>query len=1386
MKRKFLTCLLMIGMLLMMIPQNLIHAVTMIRPEAPSTESNHKHEKTALYVGKKIDTVVQRTALLSAVSVPTDPTFFTFDTANPGMIVNYSARPDAPKDIVIPDSYIKDGKTIEITAIGQSAFSGQQLTSVVLNDNLITIGNSAFSGNTGITSIVIPNSVTSLGRNAFNGCSSLSSVTLSNQLTELPASVFEETKVDNLIVPEGILSIGTRAFYKDSALKNIQLPSTLTSIGSYAFYNTGSLQSIVLPSNLQLISEYAFAYSGLTSLSLPDTITSISSNSFYFCTSLQYIKWPVNLKSVKSSAFSSCFKLTDITLPESVETIDNKAFYSCSSLQKIVFGSSIKTIGQNAFDGTKSGIEIHLEYKAVNDVVGAPWGAVNAQIYWQSNDDSCFYISNDGKILGFKPLNHTTNSSQHTASQNHTIVNIPSVINGITVTSIADNAFNSNSSILAVSFPNTLKSIGTRAFYQCGKLGLNDKKIVFPDSVTDIGEEAFVSFSLAVTQIQFGSGIKTIGKNAFNVTNTMKIYLLSKNVNEVIGSPWGANKASIYWKDSDNSCFYVDDEGTLIGFKPLDHNGQDTSQHTDSQNHTVVTIPEEVRGIKITKIGESAFAKTDITSIYFPDTVTEIADEACNNCTSLSYVRLPRNLKTIPKNMFYGCTQLKSIILPDGLTTISDYAFSYSSLEAVTLPDTLQSIGTYAFQKTQLTSLRIPNSVTKLGAGIFGYCPELTEVILPNTLKQIPSSMFTSNKKLQTIVLPESIKTINSYAFSNCSALTTLTLPSGLTEIYDSAFQGCTSINALNLPEGLIRLGENAINGTNITQIKLPSTLEYASKSLTGYKGNIIYVHQARDSSSIAWAQPWGAEGATVYYDGEYTDITTSVTYDAAHSRAVIHAVITAPENANIKSVTLPDGEKKDFLNVPVYEFDYPVTMNGEYSITASTNSADTTQTVTVQELVYACIEANSFSISLDKVAGLTEQSILNSAQAHAYRNNDEQTPITVTLETPLQDIKQALNASGNRITAVLSAKTKTPDDKMDITVKKEIIISVSNVVRVTFKDWDGTTLKEAVEIAVGNSAIPPADPKRKGYTFTGWDRPLTNIQEDTVFIAQYMQKQYLVKYDTKGGTPTYTDKPVTWEQNGLLLGTPSKEHYEFLGWLVAGSDENITDETAFKEIASDDQISSVTLTAAWKPVSYNLHLVTNGGREPDTVRSFTIENNNVDISDVKVTKTGNSFSGWNTKQDGSGDTIENLKNYKPPLQDTYLYADWTAQDASYYVSIPNRITLKNLSGSGFAGSTEIIRVDESHAEDATMPDKTVEIYCTPSITLTNAESKHAYTVTVLNAEQKPYVDASKPLMILSMKGTKQKEFHLRTATNSQWKRGIYEGSLMFSFKLGE
>lgn len=84
MKRRFIVCALTIGMMLMMIPQNFIYAVSNTEVEVTSTEIHAENVKADVsYIGKKADTGVQEATL--AASAPTDPTFFTFDTANPGM-----------------------------------------------------------------------------------------------------------------------------------------------------------------------------------------------------------------------------------------------------------------------------------------------------------------------------------------------------------------------------------------------------------------------------------------------------------------------------------------------------------------------------------------------------------------------------------------------------------------------------------------------------------------------------------------------------------------------------------------------------------------------------------------------------------------------------------------------------------------------------------------------------------------------------------------------------------------------------------------------------------------------------------------------------------------------------------------------------------------------------------------------------------------------------------------------------------------------------------------------------------------------------------------------------------------------------------------------------
>ena len=57
-------------------------------------------------------------------------------------------------------------------------------------NSVTTIGESAFSGYSGLTSVDIPNSVTNIDKSAFSGCSGLTSVTIPNSVTNIDKSAF--------------------------------------------------------------------------------------------------------------------------------------------------------------------------------------------------------------------------------------------------------------------------------------------------------------------------------------------------------------------------------------------------------------------------------------------------------------------------------------------------------------------------------------------------------------------------------------------------------------------------------------------------------------------------------------------------------------------------------------------------------------------------------------------------------------------------------------------------------------------------------------------------------------------------------------------------------------------------------------------------------------------------------------------------------------------------------------------------------------------------------------------------------------------------------------------------------------------------------------------
>ncbi len=83
------------------------------------------------------------------------------------------------------------------------------------------------------------------------------------------------------------------------------------------------------------------------------------------------------------------------------------------------------------------------------------------------------------------------------------------------------------------------------------------------------------------------------------------------------------------------------------------------------------------------------------------------------------------------------------------------------------------------------------------------------------------------------------------------------------------------------------------------------------------------------------------------------------------------------------------------------------------------------------------------------------------------------------------------------------------------------LIFNTAKTYTVTFKDWDGTTLKTQT-VNYGSAATAPANPTRTGYTFTGWDKAFNDITANTTVNAVYTKKNE--------NYPTYT---VTLTDNG-------------------------------------------------------------------------------------------------------------------------------------------------------------------------------------------------------------------------------------------------------------
>ena len=250
-----------------------------------------------------------------------------------------------------------------VTSIGYSAFSDcSNLTTAAIPESITSIGASAFSGCSSLTSVTIPEGMTSIGERTFSGCSSLTSVTIPESLTSIGTYVFSGcTSLTGVTIPESVTEIASGTFQSCTSLKSIIIPASVTSIGTDAFSGCSSLTSVTIPEGVTEIAGGTFyRCTGLESVSLPKGLLSIASASYYGdgafegCISLKNIVIPASVTSIGSRAFSGCSSLTSITIPESVTSIGSSAFSGCSNLTSVTIPESVTSIGGSAFSGCTS------------------------------------------------------------------------------------------------------------------------------------------------------------------------------------------------------------------------------------------------------------------------------------------------------------------------------------------------------------------------------------------------------------------------------------------------------------------------------------------------------------------------------------------------------------------------------------------------------------------------------------------------------------------------------------------------------------------------------------------------------------------------------------------------------------------------------------------------------------------------------------------------------------------------------------------------------------------------------------------------------------------------------------------------------------------------
>ena len=366
-----------------------------------------------------------------------------------------------------------------------------------------------------------------------------------------------------------------------------------------------------------------------------------------------------------------------------------------------------------------------------------------------------------------------------------------------------------------------LKEIDSHAFLNCKKLA----SITLPNSVTYLGENNPTSIEgsgvfegcESLTSFKFPSSYASRNLPSFTFKNCKNLATIDWN---------GYNPKRL------NSCAFWDCDKITWSQVPqsVEELGDECFYNCDALTSVDLS--------RIKKMDTGVFWGTPLTSVEWPaavteipartfwacgqlttikgipgqpgawDNITKIGENAFNQCTALTTIKLPAELKTIDAQAFRTCINLATVDYGTKVETIGDGAFWYTgALKKFFFKGSVKTLGADAFRESGLTCVHLKGDMT-IGKEAFMDCKSLKYVEFPAT----------SSATQPLTYVAESM-------FAGCTSLPFITLPSTVTEIKANAFDGCSSLKYVNiLAASPATLGANAFPTTAGVYVK-PSKL---------------------------------------------------------------------------------------------------------------------------------------------------------------------------------------------------------------------------------------------------------------------------------------------------------------------------------------------------------------------------------------------------------------------------------------------------------------------------------------------------------------------------------------------------------------------------------